>query len=153
MILSSLEGYAAIVFGVAVLLVGAHVLSTVIGGRLRAGADARCEWEQQHCTPQPQTASRPNAVAQATQPSQLQIRTTCSRFLWCFVGGSMAVGVVVGILLLRLLEGPTISWPGMTIGALSAAMLVGWGAFIVAGICGIARRSIRSDGPRACLNK
>ena len=142
-ILVSLEGYSAVVFGIGVVLVGGHVLSTAIGSRLRASADAMRQWDRFH---EPASAQSPGIATlrpQPTRPSQLQVRTACGRLLWWFVGVAMGGGAIVGGGALHLLAGPTVGWPGMLIGALSAAMVVGWAAFVVAGICGIARRSWR----------
>lgn len=142
-ILVSLEGYSTVVFGIGVVLVGGHVLSTVIGSRLRASADAMRQWDRSHEPASTQSSRIPTPRPQPTRPSQLQVRTACGRLLWLFVGVAMGGGAIVGGGALQLLAGPTVGWPGMLIGALSAAMVVGWAAFIVAGICGIARRSWR----------
>ena len=143
MILASLEGYSAVIFSIGVVLAGAHVLSTVIGSRLRASADAVHEWELRH----PDVSRQPRRLTAYPQPdlrpSQLQVRTACGYILWWFVGAAMAGGALLGLGVLHWIGGPTIGWPGKMIGALSAAMVVGWGALIVAGICGIARRSWR----------
>ena len=55
----------------------------------------------------------------------------------------MVGGAFLGGLALQWMAGPTVGWPGKIIGAISAAMVVGWAALILAGICGIARRSWR----------
>lgn len=140
-ILVSLDGYSAAIFCLGTVLAGAHVLSTMIGSRLRAGADAVHEWELRHLAvsrPLPRLADCPRPEL---RPSQLQVRTACGYVLWWFVGAAMLGGALFGIGALHWIAGPTVGWPGKVIGALSAAMVVGWGALIVAGICGIARRS------------
>jgi hypothetical protein len=145
MILVSLEGYAAVIFGVSVVLVAGHVLSTMIGSRLRANADATSQWELR------QTAVPPRPVLEESAPvslgrSQLQVRTACSQLLWWFVGLAMVGGALSGALALQYIAGPTVGWSGKFIGAVSSAMVVGWAALILAGICGIARRSWRAPG-------
>lgn len=143
MVLVSLEGRLAVIVGIGVVLVVGHVMSTVIGSRLRAGTDAVCEWKSSRgddsLTPQVVDRIRPLS----NRPSQLQVRTTCSSLLWWFVGAAMVGGAFLGGSALPWIAGPTVGWPGKLIGAISAAMVVGWGALIMAGICGIARRSWR----------
>ena len=145
MVMVSLDGYAAVLFGISVVLVAGHVLSTVIGSRLRASADARHEWELRQVAVSPQPPRLPNSP-ELLRRSQLQVRTTCGQILWWFVGLAMVSGALAGAFALELVAGPAVGWSGKFIGALSAAMVVGWGALILAGICGIARRSWRDSG-------
>lgn len=149
MIFVSLRGYAAIAFGIGVVLVAGHVLSTMIGSRLRAGADAVREWELQQ-SGRNQIPDKPRLPScERPQASQLQVRTTCSRVLWGFVGIASAVGAFLGAAALKLLAGEDLSWPGQLIGAFSVGLVFGWAALILAGICGIARRSWREVEDRS----
>jgi hypothetical protein len=145
MMMVSLDGYAAVLFGISIVLVAGHVLSTAIGSRLRASADAKHAWEVRQFAVLSQPPRLPNSP-ELLRRSQLQVRTACGQILWWFVGLAMVGGALAGAYALEFIAGPAVGWSGRFIGGVSAAMVVGWGALILAGICGIARRSWRCSG-------
>jgi hypothetical protein len=129
-------------------LVFLHVLSTLIGNRLRALADDRLDWQEKHGIIDgevlPATRlSQSHASLHRTPETPLRRRDSLPAWPRRKVLAGAIVGGVVGAILLATTIGYRISPLGIATGAMSTAILGGWLVFIGSNFWSIARHTWR----------
>ncbi len=142
------EGPWPMVIAGSTLLVGAHVLSTLIGTRLRDTSPDLQRWRA--ATPG-QDDEHPVANLTADATARLELPPTTpladrgflNRWLVGFVLAGAALGIVVGGTTLGFTIGPRITWPGWAVGTISCGVLGAWSAFLASSFGSIARHAWR----------
>jgi hypothetical protein len=133
--------------GTALALMGAHVLGTKLGTRLRDCSDQIQHWKT--CGPHG-LADHPRVLPQPVRVNELELPPTtvlslsqpghaCGR-LPAIIGA--ALGMVVGLGAIMSLAGPQVSWAGRALGSVSCGVLGGWIALVAVNFYSIARHAI-----------
>lgn len=144
----TLQGQSRLVLLIGVGVVSGHVLATVIGLRLRQNANRRRRWHRERglLDPDESTSRLPVApphLRMPIPPGPLGDAATRLPWLPLLVAGGAVLAGVTGGLVLATTIGDRITLPGMLVGALSAAVLGAWIAFVLGGFVGISRHAWR----------
>lgn len=124
------DGITSLVLLLAMLAVGAHVSSTVLGGRLRDHADRLRAWEAMQ---NPARAAGPlSTLVWAPRPTESPLygRRSSLRRLPSLVAAGALIGTVAGAVLLSASIGHRTSTAGIAVGATSLGVVGGWIAFL-----------------------
>lgn len=141
------EGSGPLVIGVSALLVGAHVLGTLIGTRLRDTSTQVRDWRSavEGSPDDPVRTVEPIARLRHSLPAPTLLASSYRAPLRDRI--SAAVGLVVGfsagLTLILLTIGREASWPGVVVGSISCAVLGGWFAWMATGFGAMARHAWR----------
>jgi hypothetical protein len=148
-ILAATDGLLLVAVLLVILVVGAHVMSTFVGTRLRDGSTTTTQWEAAYgIRPnEPNLAiDQPRGVRDGLRgraAQQLQGRGPVVRRLWLFVAAGSLAGAGGGLGLVIATFWPRIGLAAMLAGSLAAAILGGWIAFLGCSFFGITRRAWR----------
>lgn len=144
-----LEVAGAIVLASIVALVAAHVLGTFLGTRLRDTSEEVVRWKGR---PGSADADNPVALPQPVKLANLRLpaatslagRTVSSRRNnWALAVGA-AGGFACGAWAISELAGPSVTWPGLALGAVSCGVMGAWGVLLIASFWAIARQALRN---------
>jgi hypothetical protein len=131
------SGFASAAILLAVLVVGLHVAGTAIGLQLREHADRRqaCEAGQ--------TGDEYPKPLPTLRRSPLHERGIAMPWLRVWIATGFAGGGALGAAILAATIGHRTTLPGVFVGAVSAAILGGWFAFIAGSFWAILRQGWR----------
>lgn len=132
----------------ATLLVGAHVLGTLIGTRLRDNSSDIQRWRAVNTR---LDVDKTVANLTITERDQLDLPPTTpladqgftNRWLIWFVLAGALLGVIVGGATIWITVGYRIGWAGWAVGTLSCGVLGTWTAFLASSFSAIARHAWR----------
>ena len=134
---SAETGFAAAAILLAVLVVALHVAGTAIGMRLRDHADRRQAWEASRAgdgVPQPLPVVRRSPLYQ---------RGIEMPWLRVWIVSGAVIGGAIGAGILAAAIGHRTTMAGLAVGAISAAILGGWFAFVAGSFWAILRHGWR----------
>jgi hypothetical protein len=146
---ASVEGEGAIVLASIVALIVAHVFGTFLGTRLRDTSGEVVRWKAR---PGSVDADTPVALPQPVTLANLRLPEATSlagrsinsrRDHWALTLGA-AGGFACGAWGIHELAGPTVTWPGLALGAVSCGVMGAWGALLIASFWAIARQALRN---------
>lgn len=148
------DGPWPLVIASAVLLVGAHVMSTAIGNRLRDTSDEVSQWLLTRPGVQnerPRVSNKPLEQLRADLPpsSPLASKVSVARWTRWFIIGGVSLGLIGGALAIGLTIGERIGWAGWLVGTLSCGILGAWLAFLGSTFGAIARHAWRDADRRS----
>ena len=146
------EGSWRLVIGLAVLLVGAHVLGNLFGTRLRDTSGDVVRWRaQQSGADLPVATDQPIELAKLDLPpsTPLASRQRVARWTAWFVGGGTVAGLIFGGTTIALTVGSQIGWAGWAIGTISCGVLGAWAAFLASTFSSVARHAWRHANERS----
>jgi hypothetical protein len=137
-----------LLMGTALALIGAHVLGTKLGTRLRDSSNEIQHWK----TAGPHgLADDPRALPQPVRIEELDLPATTVLSLShpghargrlpTIVGATL--GMTAGLIAIVCLAGPRVSWAGRALGSVSCGVLGGWVALVAVNFYSIARHAIR----------
>ena len=147
-LLARMEGIGPIVLGSIVALIVAHVFGTFLGTRLRDTSGEVVRWKAR---PGSLDADSPVALPQPVSLADVRLPETTSlagrtdnshRGRWAFGLGAL-VGLGVGAWGIHVLAGPSVTWPGLALGAVSCGVIGAWIALLVSSFWVIAREALR----------
>jgi hypothetical protein len=156
--LTFLNGLAALVAVLGVLVLTMHVLATSLGSRLRARADREQVYEAAERLPIASIASaserseRLAAVRSAARSPWHSRGVTVLPWLRRLVVAAVACGGVIGAVYLAITIGYRTSPAGVIVGSLSVAVLFGWFAFLGGSFYGVFRHGFRDAVAEQPLN-
>lgn len=148
-LLARLEVAGALVLASIVALVAAHVLGTFLGTRLRDTSNEVVRWKAR---PSSADADNPVALPQPVTLANLRLPAATSlagrnvssrRSNWALAVGA-AGGFAFGAWAINELAGPTVTWSGLALGAVSCGVMGAWGVLLIASFWAIARQALRS---------
>jgi hypothetical protein len=142
------------ILGLAVLLVGAHVLGNWLGTRLRDTSGEVLQWraEQSGLGPDdPVATGQPVVLAKLDLPpcTPLGSREPVARWTAWFVAAGTIGGLLAGVTIIALTIGPRIEWAGWAVGTISCGVLGGWAAFLASTFSSIARHAWQHANERS----
>jgi hypothetical protein len=129
--------YGSIALMMAIFVVVLHLLSTAVGSHLRAEAD------KQTAVFRPLDCSGLDPRCSMQTPSPLHTHGLALRWLPLLIVAGAVLGGCVGAVLLEATIGGRTTAVGVAIGALSAAVLGGWFAFLGGSFTAILRQGWR----------
>jgi hypothetical protein len=143
-----------LIIGLAVLLVGAHVLGNWLGTRLRDTSAEVLQWraEQSGLGPDdPVAIGQPVELANLDLPpsTPLGSRQKVARWTVWFVTAGTIGGLIAGGTIIALTIGPRIEWAGWAVGTISCGVLSAWAAFLASTFSSIARHAWRHANQRS----
>ena len=148
-VLAATDGLLLVAVLLVLVVVGAHVMSTFVGTRLRDGSTTTTRWEAAYGTrpfepnlaiDQPGSGS---GGARGRMAQQLRGHGPVVRRLWLLVGSGSLAGAGGGLCLMIATLWPQIGLAAILAGALAAAILGGWITFLGCNFFGITRRAWR----------
>ena len=146
---ASVEGEGAILLASIVALIVAHVFGTFLGTRLRDTSGEVVRWKAR---PGSADADTPVALPQPVTLANLRLPEATSlagrsvnsrRDHWALTLGAVG-GFAFGAWGIHELAGPTVTWPGLALGAVSCGVMGAWGALLIASFWAIARQALRN---------
>lgn len=146
---ASVEGEGAILLASIVALIAAHVFGTFLGTRLRDTSGEVVRWKAR---PGSVDADTPVALPQPVTLANLRLPEATSlagcsnnrrRNHWALTLGAVG-GFAFGAWGIHELAGPTVTWPGLALGAVSCGIMGAWGALLIASFWAIARQALRN---------
>ena len=148
------DGSWSLMIGGAVLLVGAHVMGTLLGTRLRDTSGEVLQWRalQPGAAPDPPMATgQPIELAKLNLPpgTPLASHERVAHWTARFVGGGLVSGLIFGGTVIALTIGPRIEWAGWVVGTFSCGVLGAWAAFLASTFGSIARHAWRHASERS----
>jgi hypothetical protein len=144
-----LEVAGALVLASIVALVAAHVLGTFLGTRLRDTSEDVVRWKGRSGS---NDADNPVALPQPVTLANLRLPAATSlagrnvnsrRNNWALAVGA-AGGFAFGAWAINELAGPSVTWPGLALGAVSCGVMGAWGVLLIASFWAIARQALRN---------
>jgi hypothetical protein len=143
-----------LIIGLAMLLVGAHVLGNWLGTRLRDTSEEVLQWraEQSGLGPDdPVATGQPVELAKLDLPpsTPLGSRQKVARWTAWFVTAGTIGGLIAGSTIIALTIGPRIEWAGWAVGTISCGVLGAWAAFLASTFSSIARHAWRHANQRS----
>ena len=148
------EGPWPLVIFSSLLLVGAHVMSTAIGTRLRDTSSDVRNWlltQPDAHLEQPQVSDRPlDQVREQLPPSSpLATKQRVTRWTSFFVIVGILIGLIGGATTIGFTIGQRIGWAGWLVGTISCGVLGAWLAFLASTFGAIARHAWRDADQRS----
>jgi hypothetical protein len=145
---ASVEGEGAILLASIVALIVAHVFGTFLGTRLRDTSGEVVRWKARLGSVD---ADTPVALPQPVTLANLRLPEATSlagrsinsrRNYWSLTLGAVG-GFAFGAWGIHELAGPTVTWPGLALGAVSCGVMGAWIALLVSNFWAIARQALR----------
>jgi len=148
------EGSWPMIIGLAVLLVGAHVLGNLLGTRLRDTSHDVMQWRTQQLgveADSPKTTGQPIELAKLKLPPSTPLAShdrVAHGTAW-FVSAGTVIGIILGGTVIRMTIGQRIEWAGWAVGTISCGVLGAWAAFLASTFSSIARHAWRHAKERS----
>jgi hypothetical protein len=145
--LTQLEGFGPLVLGCIVLLIAAHVFGTFLGTRLRDTSAEVQRWKARPGSRDPDYPVAPRqpvrvAELQLSQPSLAGFERIGLRRHWHVAAGA-AAGFFLGLFALNAAAGEDVTWPGLTLGAVSCGVIGSWVSLLSTNFYAIAKHTLR----------
>ena len=148
------DGPWPLVITSAVLLVGAHVMGTAIGTRLRNTSGDVSRWlvsqPEGHLERPRVTGRSVEEVRDVLPPSSpLATKQPVARWTRWFIVAGISLGLIGGAVAIGLSIGGRISWAGWLVGTISCGILGAWVAFLGSTFGAIARHAWKDADRRS----
>lgn len=148
------DGPWPLVISSVVFMVGAHVMGTAIGTRLRNTSDDVTRWlvsQPEGHLERPRVSGRSVEEVRDTLPpsSPLATNQPVARWTRWFITAGVCLGLIGGATVIGLSIGSRIGWAGWFVGTLSCGILGAWLAFLASTFSAIARHAWKDADQRS----
>ena len=147
-LMARLDVVWALLLASIVALIAAHVFGTFLGTRLRDTSADVVRWKARANSidaDRPVVTGQPVLLKSVPLPEATTLagqNARSSRSHWALAAGCV-LGAMVGGAALSRYGGPEISWPGITLGAVSCGVMGAWAVLLASNFYAIAREAWR----------